>query len=186
MGGHLRSFLQDQIPSSRPIVGGPSVGHRVEDVASTSPVAALRVEELAPTSPAAAPTSAAGAPAPVTVDLTTDPQTPVTVVDLTTTDRPPVSAGRPPIDWDALATETSEERYRWWHKPLTQDRVVLAGVASEAVVRALEDSQTRCPVCITEYMASEVIVVTFCRHIFHFDCISRSMQHGVYNCPMCR
>ena len=44
----------------------------------------------------------------------------------------------------------------------------------------------KCSICLEEFKFSDKLLFTSCYHIFHKECLDKSIDTGIYNCPKCR
>jgi len=43
-----------------------------------------------------------------------------------------------------------------------------------------------CPICCDNFTINEFIIITGCKHYFHYKCIKQAIERNILNCPICR
>ena len=43
-----------------------------------------------------------------------------------------------------------------------------------------------CPICCDNFTINEFIIITGCKHYFHYKCIKKAIERNILNCPICR
>ena len=57
-------------------------------------------------------------------------------------------------------------------------------VTNEIIKKLGKDYE--CPICCENFNINDFIIITECKHFFHYKCIKQAIEKNILNCPICR